>query len=155
VLTDATSTIAVPSFRIAVDGREDTEGCALLALSAIHLCGTWLKSTELNVIGSSGTVVDVALEALSWDTGVAVQHWRAEDRGVIADCDLLLAVRRFSPDWDMLAHAERAGVGTIVAIQFPRLDDLSAAAFLGSVREAHDSAMLATRIEARLPGGSP
>ncbi|MCO5084580.1 MAG: hypothetical protein M9955_23345 [Rhizobiaceae bacterium] len=131
--------------QIVLDAREDDEGRALLAISALHLCARCLPDVIVRALCPTGAVVSVALEAFEWDTGVEVQVFGIEDAAAAFEgADLYVSVSLDSVHRGWFEQAQRAGIQAVVATQFPETVDRQ---FLTMpVRVAHDTRLLAERV---------
>ena len=64
---------------VVLDAREDDEGRALFAISALHLCADGMRDAVIRALCPTGAIVGVALEAFEWDTGVRVEVVEGDD----------------------------------------------------------------------------
>lgn len=135
--------------QIMVDGLEDQNGRALFLISALHLAAETLAPSKLRIVNPSSRSVTIGAEALAWDTGLEVEVLSESDAELRAmeSAHMALTVATWEPNWPFIAAAYKAGLETIAAVQFPRLNpDL--APYFAHVVSAHDTEALADRIRA-------
>lgn len=132
--------------RIVMDSREDVNGRALFCLSALHLCGPELgRVSVVHALGPTCAVMDVALEAFSWDVGVTVRKFAPHEAATAFDAAYLyLSVSLGSVDEDWLKLSRRSGAKALVVSQFPDLS--SKADPILPARFAHDTRRFADLI---------
>lgn len=152
MITDGTGLSSVSGNKpvcIVLDSREDENGRALFSLSALHMCAAELRGATIHALGSSGIIVNVALDAFSFDTGILVRHFAQHDAAAALEAaDLYLSISLSSVDPVWAEDAKRLGVPLIVASQFPALAANPAPTL--PARFAHDTRQLAGRIRQTL-----
>jgi len=130
-------------------GAEDSEGRALLLISALHHAADSLAGCEIRFTGVREPAVGAALAALRWDTGLDAQPVpEGEEAAVLSGAGLFAAVL-FRGDARVMASIEAAGVPSMIAVQFPD-PARHGPPVLALQRAAHDPALLARHILARL-----
>lgn len=110
---------------IAIDATEDADGRALGLVSVLNLAAPALVDCRIVPLGTVTPDVDIALEALAYDTGLDVASAGPTDRpGTRASWtrhQLYLSMRRARLDLWKLLLARAAGVGLLLAVERPRL----------------------------------
>lgn len=135
--------------RLVADGREDAEGRALFVLSAFHLVAGELQGVSIRILNGP-EVVQVAIEALRWETGLSIEAAPpdADIAAELAGTSLFVAVAARSTNHLPLAQVAAHGVRKLVALQFPAPG--AGAATMTLMRAAHDPRELGGRIVALL-----
>jgi len=141
---------SIEGMRILADGRDGLEGRGLLLISALHLAARNLQGVEIRVLGGQDVVIEVAIEALRWDTGLSIGLVPpdADLRAELAGARLFVAVAARKTDHLPLAEVAAAGVSSLVPVQFPPAG--AGASALALMRAAHDPRELARQILDRL-----
>jgi hypothetical protein len=119
-------------------------------ISALHLAARNLQDVAIRVLGGQDIVIQVAVEALRWDTGLAISLVPpdADVRAELAGARLFVAVAARKTDHLPLAEVAAAGIPSLVPVQLPPPGAGTTALVL--MRAAHDSRELACRILDRL-----
>ncbi|MGQ9367399.1 tetratricopeptide repeat protein [Azospirillum sp. ST 5-10] len=102
---------------IALDGAESSFGRAFLVVSALYWCAEALADCRLRFLDVRQRDVGLALDALRWDTGLDVTA--QPDGEGLQGAALYAGIAFRSAAHLRLDAAERLGVPTLVAIQFP------------------------------------
>lgn len=97
-------------------------GCrAMTAIAALYLAAADLLPCEIVPIGQVTPNVDIALQALAYDTGIEARPaWEGQDAagiGMPADIDLLLGVARRSFPAASYRRAVKAGIPQILVAE--------------------------------------
>ena len=146
---------------IVVDGSENANGRALMAISALTLAAPKLGAARLRFINVRDPAVRAAVEILRWDAGLQVEWTEAgfpatAPRRKIPSLFLAVAFRPSKEIDDAAMKAARIGIPALIAVQFPTAD--AAGPTLALTRVAHDLRLLADRIveawEARVAYGA-
>lgn len=136
--------------RLLIDGREDSQSKALVVISALHLLARQVPICALNVVAATPHVVDVAVSAFAWDTGVDVAFFdETELRVAMEGSDMAIAVRFSSVPAELERECLRANKPMIAVIQFPSL--ASGGSQVGNRLAAHDTGALARLIAEAIP----
>jgi len=136
--------------RIVLDGIEGAEGRALLLVSALHHAASGLHDCQLVMLRAEDRAVRAAVEALRWDTGLAIgvvdePYGVATLQGVALFAAIGSRTVHYLP-WQQIAAC---GVPTLIALQFPSADAVDRR-FLPLQRAAHDPKIFASMVLAKV-----
>lgn len=109
---------------LTLDGTESVGGRALTLVSALYWCADSLRNAQVRFIDVKDRNVGLAIDALRWDTGLAVSA--QPDGEGLAESSLYAGIAFRSAPHMRLAEAKHHGVKVLLAIQFPDMAWLSA-----------------------------
>jgi hypothetical protein len=105
---------------VAVDGSESMEGRALFVISALSYCTEWLPQVALRLADVCDDNVITAIDLLRFEHGIDVDIRHPADRASpLRGADVYVAAAFRSASHLRLGEACRAGIPTLLAIQFP------------------------------------
>ena len=130
--------------RIAVDCEDSSRGRGLLAVSALHIAAPALRDFELAATNAADPVVQAAIEALVWETGLSVTSSEDLPDRALERAVLFVAIAVRDTGHLPLARLSGRGIACLVPVQFPRGSEAFGTSVLQ--RAAHDPGALADHI---------
>lgn len=138
-------------FRLVIDGAEGLESRGLMVLSALTFVAGALADLPIIVLTGDDSVVQTAVLCLRWDTGLRLEiaDSRVDPTTAMEGASLFVAVAFRSVASRYLPEAERCGIPTLLAVQFPE-DHAATPPVMALVRAAHNPRVLGNTIVSRL-----
>lgn len=109
---------------LALDGSESIHGRGFLVVSSLYWCVEALEGIDVRILDVTSRDVQLALDVFQWDTGVRLTV--QPDAEGLEDAALYGGIAFRSAAHLRLSEAARHDVPTLVAIQFPAPEWMSA-----------------------------